>query len=445
MRKMKFIRVIVSILFCSFIAVQGGFGQEYEGRILGIKKTIGELTSGGLKNRKMGSEGEKAAAEFLYEKLNESGVIMLTPKSGEDFLYIQPNGDTISSANIIGVVEGYDSLLRNEFVVVGAHYDNLGSEILKREGIEIVQDYLGADANASGVAVLLDVAKQVVQEGFMLKRSVIFALFGGGEIGSSGSWYFLNRSFKNVDKIVAMVNLDMVGRNNGEEMLYYYSGDGNVKISKLIQEVSQMPLSLTPKHSPIDFKQSDHRNFYAKGIPIIFFTSGMHKDYRTVRDTPDKLDFNFMARVADFATGTTLTLANNDVNVGKKEETKLSGESDNVYSQAEVSKMATFFKGGEKQFLEKWVYHYVKYPDSAMNEGIEGVVTADFIVEKNGEVSNVSIRKGVCEEIDNEVVRVISASPKWKAAEKGGTPVRVKISVPVEFKLTKKGKFKLKK
>ena len=112
------------------------------------------------------------------------------------------------------------------------------------------------------------------------------------------------------------------------------------------------------------------------------------------------------------------------------------GEKEPVYTQYDVDKKAQFLHGDERQFLDKWVYPYVKYPDSAVAAGETGTVIVNFIVEKDGRVSHVEVVRGVSDDIDDEVMKVISASPKWKAAQLKGTPVRVKISVPVEFRLS---------
>jgi TonB family protein len=107
--------------------------------------------------------------------------------------------------------------------------------------------------------------------------------------------------------------------------------------------------------------------------------------------------------------------------------------------------MATFLHGGVERFLERWVYEYIKYPDSAIRNGIRGTVVAEFVVDEKGKVRDVRIVESLDDEMDAQVVKVIGASPKWKPATVDGKPVSVKISVPVEFKLAKSGSFKLKK
>jgi TonB family protein len=100
------------------------------------------------------------------------------------------------------------------------------------------------------------------------------------------------------------------------------------------------------------------------------------------------------------------------------------------------------------QFMEKWVYQYLKYPESAIVKGIQGRVTVEFIIEKDGKVTNVRVVKGVSDELDAEAVKVISASPKWRPGRVKGNKVRTSIAIPVEFKLekkTSKGSFGIRK
>lgn len=426
-------------------------GRAYAQRLnsieISLRKNVAYLTDSSMLGRGAGSEQEKRAAAYLYDQLLDAGVIMLTPETGEDF-YIVHNGDTLHSQNVIGIVEGYDPKLRNEYVVVGAHYDHLGTSVLKRDGKEVEQIYYGADDNASGVATLIEVARQVASQHFMFRRSVIFALFGAEELGMMGSWYFLNRSFRHTDDIVAMINLDMVGRSGRDNTMQVYTADANVEMMEIINWLSGRALSIAPKYTPTDYFPSDHRNFYQKGIPVALFTSGTHRDYHTVRDTPDKLDYSQMEKLVEYVYSMAEVLANREEGIRCATQVKGNGSKDGketVYTQATVDKRATFLHGDEGQFLNRWVYDYIKYPDSAIRNGIEGRVIAEFIVGSDGKVRDVEIVRGLDDEIDAQVVKVIMASPKWKPAILRGKEVSVRVSVPVEFKLSKSGSLKIKK
>ena len=423
------------------------YAQRLDSIEISLRKNVAYLTDSSMLGRGAGSEQEKRAAAYLYDQLLDAGVIMLTPETGEDF-YIVQNGDTLHSQNVIGIVEGYDPKLRNEYVVVGAHYDHLGTSVLKRDGKEVEQIYYGADDNASGVATLIEVARQVASQHFLFRRSVIFALFGAEELGMMGSWYFLNRSFRHTDDIVAMINLDMVGRSGRDNTMQVYTADANVEMMEIINWLSGRALSIAPKYTPTDYFPSDHRNFYQKGIPVALFTSGTHRDYHTVRDTPDKLDYSQMEKLVEYVYSMAEVLANREERIRCATQVKGSGSKDGketVYTQATVDKRATFLHGDEGQFLNRWVYDYIKYPDSAIRNGIEGRVIAEFIVGSDGKVRDVEIVRGLDDEIDAQVVKVIMASPKWKPAILRGKEVSVRVSVPVEFKLSKSGSLKIKK
>lgn len=423
------------------------YAQRLDSIEISLRKNVAYLTDSSMLGRGAGSEQEKRAAAYLYDQLLDAGVIMLTPETGEDF-YIVHNGDTLHSQNVIGIVEGYDPKLRNEYVVVGAHYDHLGTSVLKRDGKEVEQIYYGADDNASGVAILIEVARQVASQHFMFRRSVIFALFGAEELGMMGSWYFLNRSFRHTDDIVAMINLDMVGRSGRDNTMQVYTADANVEMMEIINWLSGRALSIAPKYTPTDYFPSDHRNFYQKGIPVALFTSGTHRDYHTVRDTPDKLDYSQMEKLVEYVYSMAEVLANREERIRCATQVKGNGSKDGketVYTQATVDKRATFLHGDEGQFLNRWVYDYIKYPDSAIRNGIEGRVIAEFIVGSDGKVRDVEIVRGLDDEIDAQVVKVILASPKWKPAILRGKEVSVRVSVPVEFKLSKSGSLKIKK
>ena len=414
-----------------------------------LRKNVEFLTDSARLGRKAGSPQELDVARYLHSQLANAGLIMLSPEEGEDF-FLAVGGDTIHSRNVIGIVEGYDPKLKNEYVVVGAHYDHLGTSYLKRDGKDELQVFFGADDNASGVATLIEVAKQVAAQSIDFRRSVIFALFGAEELGMVGSWYFLNRSFSEVDNIVAMINLDMVGRSGRDNRLQVFTADANIELMGIINTLSGRALSIAPEYTPTDYFPSDHRLFYEKGIPVALFTSGVHRDYHTVRDTPDKLDYRQMESLVEYVYSMAQVLAERDGRIraasGKNQgENAENGGEQSVYTQAAVDKRATFLHGNEEQFLSKWVYEYIKYPESAIRNGISGKVVAEFVVDAKGKVRDVEIVKGVDEELDAQVMKVIMASPKWKPAQIKGRAVSVKISIPVEFKLTKSPSFKIKK
>ena len=155
-----------------------------------------------------------------------------------------------------------------------------------------------------------------------------------------------------------------------------------------------------------------------------------------------------MAHFAEYVYSLTEIAANRDTKIAKSvygEHAKQESGKDVIYTQQDVDKRATFIHGDEKQFLEKWVYPYIKYPDTSIASGVEGRVIVEFVVGKDGKVSDVVVVRGLDNEIDDEVIKVVSASPKWKAAQIKNSNVSVKISIPVEFRLSKDREFKIKR
>ena len=113
---------------------------------------------------------------------------------------------------------------------------------------------------------------------------------------------------------------------------------------------------------------------------------------------------------------------------------------DDVISFYECDQRPVFLNSADPvQFLNRWVYQYLKYPEKAVAEGIQGRVMVDFVIGKDGKISDVRIVKGLSPEIDAEVLKVVSASPKWKPGKVNGEKVRASLTLPVEFKLEKKG------
>ena len=141
-----------------------------------------------------------------------------------------------------------------------------------------------------------------------------------------------------------------------------------------------------------------------------------------------------MSYAADYIYGFMLAAANMD----KPFRFNSPGSDEAVYMMADCDVPPKYFNNTDLgKFMNEWVYTYLKYPQEAVDKGIQGTVDVSFIVEKNGEVTNVKVERGVDPLLDDEAVKVISVSPKWKAGIRKGQKVRTKITVPVEFRLAK--------
>lgn len=435
--------VFVCALACCVMNAQfkpgAGYSELYDSEtVTAMRGHVGSLSSAYMEGRLAGSEGEKMAAEYVSDMFKEYGVDILTPSSGEEFGIRSESGDTLTSRNVIGYVEGYDRKLRDRFIVVGARLDNLGTMTMTVDGRPVEKIMYGANGNASGIAMLIELARMVQTNSILFRRSVIFVAFGASAQTYAGAWYFLNRSFNSSDKIDAMINLDMLG--TGYNGFYAYTAS-NVGLDTM---VSRFAGELHPIHPEITAEPypSDHRAFYAAEIPAIFFTTGRYSERNTEKDTQAIIDYDTMERELEYIYNFTLALANTDRAPSFRQVAAPERDVsyDDVVSYNECDLPPMFLNSTDPgKFLKEWVYKYLKYPESALLDGIQGRVTVDFIIEKDGKVSDVRVIRGVSEELDAEAVKVVSASPKWKPGRVDGNKVRTSMSIPVEFRLEKKG------
>ena len=407
--------------------------------VAAFKSHVRTLSAAYMEGRKAGSEGEKEAALYVERMFKEYGIELLTPSGGDLFGLKKENGDTLTSRNVIGFVEGYDKTLRNDYIVVAARLDNIGKMTMTVDGKPVERVFYGANGNASGLAMLVELARMVKTNSIMFRRSVLFAAFGASNETFAGAWYFLERSFPETARIDAMVNLDMLG--TGYHGFYAYTGS-NVDMNAIVNKLSGELQPIHPELTSGEIYPSDHRAFYAKEIPSVVFTTGRYPEHNTDRDTQSIIDFDMMERELEYIYNYVHALANLNVAPAFRTGNKSGNESyDDVVAYYDCDQRPTFLNSADPaQFLQKWVYQYLKYPESAVREGIQGRVTVEFIVDKDGKVTDVKVVKGVSDELDAEAVKVISASPKWKPGRVNGNKVRTSIAVPVEFKLEKRNK-----
>lgn len=440
----KFILYISAI----FLPVLSAFGQYrgsdvykelYDSDVVSVMRThVAELSAASLEGRKAGSEGEMAAAEYVADMFKKYGVELLSPKGGELFGIKSEAGDTLTSRNIIGYVQGYDKDLRNKYIVVGARLDNLGTMTMTVDGKPVERIFYGANGNASGLAMLVELARMVKTNSIMFRRSVLFVAFGASTQTYAGAWYFLNRSFKDAANIDAMINLDMLGM--GYNGFYAYTSS-NADLNTLIRKQEGELQPILPELTAQEAYPSDHRAFYAKEIPSVVFTTGKYSQHNTDRDTQGLLDFETMERELEYIYNFTEALANED-SAPDFRPAQADGSSqlgDKTVPYFDCDQRPQFFGSSDpRHFMKEWVYQYLKYPQSAMVNGIQGTVMVQFVIDKDGSVTDVKVVKSVDEELDAEALKVIQASPKWKAGKVGGQKVRASITLPVEFRLEKK-------
>ena len=390
-----------------------------------------------LGGRAAGSEDEKAAADYFREQLRKAGVDVLDSPDDSSFGLKSAAGDTITSHNAIGFIEGYDRELRGHYIVIGARLDNLGARKTVVNGKEEIRVYPGANGNGSGLALLLNLAKMLNTNKVLLKRSVIIAAFGASGLQNAGSWYFVNRSFGESGKIDAMINLDMLG--TGSNGFYAYCASN----SDMEQIVNNLAATLQPVHPRIVAAEpcpSDHRSFYAAEIPSVMFTSGMYPEYNSEKDLPGIVEYDYLEREGEYIYNYATVLANGPKPEFRPKDAVVDRpDAGDVVAWNDCDVKPSFMNNYDPNvFLNRWVYVYLKYPQYAIDNGIQGRVLVDFIITEKGKVTDVRVLRGVHPSLDAEAVKVVEASPDWKPARVRGKKVKCEMSLYVEFRLEKR-------
>lgn len=411
-----------------------------------FKEHVSTISAAVMEGRKAGSEGERMTAGYVTGIFKKYGVDVLSGEDGDVFGIRQENGDTLTSRNVIAFIQGGDKSLRNKYIVIGARMDNLGTDTMTIDGRTVERTYYGANGNASGLAMMLELARMLQTNSPLLGRSVLFVAFGASRQTFAGSWYFLNRAFSEVADIDAMINLDMVG--TGVDGFYAYTSS-NADMNEVLKSMAGQLQPILPTLTAQEPFPSDHRAFYGKEIPSIFFTTGHYPEYGTERDTQSIIDYDTMERELEYVYNYSVALINGPKPIFNPSDlsklTKSKGD-DTVVPYYDCDYRPSFLGSRDPRvFLEKWVYTYMKYPKEAVKNGIQGRVLVDFVIDEKGKIRDVKVLKGVDPLLDAEAVRIISASPDWKPGWLMGKKVKSRMSLYVEFRLEKKGSFGLKK
>lgn len=198
--------------------------------------------------------------------------------------------------NVLGILEGSDSLLRKEYLVYSAHIDHIGISPGQTDSVNN-----GADDNASGVAGLLELAEAFRQPGMRPSRSIMFLAPSAEEDGLLGSAHFTEHPPVPLDQVVANINMDLIGRNWPDSVIAVGLEQSNLgeTLQAVVEAHPELRMTPIPDRWPEEriFYRSDHYNFARKGVPILFFTSGTHPDYHQPSDEPNRIDGEKQARL----------------------------------------------------------------------------------------------------------------------------------------------------
>ncbi|MHB0755179.1 M28 family peptidase [Polaribacter sp. M15] len=270
-----------------------------------IKEDVTFLASDELEGRQTGTAGEKKASEYIAKRFKELGLLQkgtkdylqpftFKPKTNpHDEVKFDVNGDgTITGNNVLGFI---DNKAENT-VIIGAHYDHLGfggEGSLYRDSIKAIHN--GADDNASGVSVLLNLAAKLKDKN--TNNNYLFMAFSGEEMGLLGSNYFVKNPTIDTKKVSYMINMDMVGRMKKDSSLAVY-GTGTSPIFKQILKSHNDNFKLIQQESGVG--PSDHTSFYLADIPVLHFFTGQHEDYHKPGDDSEKLNYDGMYLISDY-------------------------------------------------------------------------------------------------------------------------------------------------
>jgi len=282
-----------------------------------LKKHAGFLASDELEGRCAGYPGCDKAADYIAESFRKSG---LKP-AGDNGTWFQKfrlvGKDT---KNVIGLIEGTDPALKNEYVVVGAHYDHVGTadqrDFGRMGGKGDDTIWNGADDNGSGTTCVLALAQMFGEGGLTARRTIIFMCFSGEEAGLVGSrFYTRNPIGGSIDKTVFMLNLDMVGRNPTKPIEIHGVGSAENGVIRKVVERAVAGSGLKAKLNDavtLMGGDSDHSSFAEKRVPFTFFFSGFHADYHRPTDHADRLAYDNMVKVALTSMDILLDISNLD-------------------------------------------------------------------------------------------------------------------------------------
>jgi hypothetical protein len=269
--------------------------------------------------------GEKASGNNVYTRgITQDFADPFDLKATKKIsLSVAVKTEETHSQNVIGVLEGSDPVLKNEYVAIGAHYDHVGMNPFWNGDDKI---WNGADDDGSGTVAVMAMAEAFSKGAVRPKRSILFIWVAGEEKGLWGSEYFTDNPTVPLSSIITQLNIDMIGRAQkagdenpankalpqSNEVFVIGSKLMSTELGQLSESVNSSFLNMTfnykyddPKDPEQFFYRSDHFNFARKGIPIIFYMDGSHADYHQVSDSIEKIDFENMERIARtiFATG----------------------------------------------------------------------------------------------------------------------------------------------
>lgn len=319
-----------------------------------IRRDVEHLASAALEGRGTGTAGNDSAAAYIARRFESLRLATLpngcpspagTLQTRCGRKYFQPFvarsaaaahaglPSELPSQNVVAVLRGSDPALAGEYIVIGAHFDHLGrsgASALDPDSTEAIRN--GADDNASGTAAVMELARLLSRHA--PRRSVVFVTFSGEELGLLGSQRFVDRSPVPIERVVAMLNFDMVGRLRNDRVIVY--GVETATEMRALVDSAAAGTGLQVRGVGDGFGPSDHSSFYARGIPVLHFFTDLHEDYHRATDDADKVSADGVGRVVGLAERVVRAIADRDarltlVRVSRPTPVATAGRARDVY------------------------------------------------------------------------------------------------------------------
>ena len=310
--------VVIALFFCAHSIC--GQHKELSER---LQKHVEILASDSLQGRGLGTGGKLKAAHYIESHFKENGLLPVNGSYTHDFEHMY-GLIRANCTNIVGQIQGQHPQLKNEYIVIGAHYDHLGWRD-KEAGIKI---YNGADDNASGTATIIELSRLLAHK--KMDRSIILIAFDAEESGLWGSSAFLKDSVINPAQIKMMFSIDMVGMYKSYEGVDFKGMDLLVGGTNLINKVNKGAVTIK-KTGVQGEKYTDTKPFLDRQIPAAHVFTGLKSPYHKPEDTAEKLDYEGMALICELMNNVAEELGNDEV-LEANNELKKEPETDPVFS-----------------------------------------------------------------------------------------------------------------
>jgi len=270
-----------------------------------LKKHVYFLASDSLKGRGLGTPEGLISAKYIANYFQEFGVKPLTDSYLNAFYY-NIGQTVVQGNNVIGIIEGADPVLKNEYILLGAHYDHVAFRFKNNEKVI----YNGADDNATGTAAVIELGRKLFENKDQLKRSIILVAFDGEESGLVGSYKFVHDAKIPMEQVRLMMSIDMIGKYDRSNSLIMGAMGTLISGNEVLKQVAQSHNIKIKETGKKVSNRTDSKPFGLEAIPALHVTSGIIQPYHKPEDDPSDIDYKGMEKITNLLYDLTVELAN---------------------------------------------------------------------------------------------------------------------------------------